>query len=83
MSKPAGQGTGTALPHAFPFRQLFTLGVLHLRLRPEDVWSLTPRELFALLAPLMPPLPPDRATLNDLLRQYGDDVPITSHTDRD
>ena len=56
----------------FPFRRLFALAVLSLGLSPSDFWHMTPRELFALLEHALPPAPPDRATLEDLIRRYGD-----------
>ena len=58
--------------HHFPFRRLFTLAVLSLRLPPSEYWHMTPRELFVLLEHALPPAPPDRTTLEDLIRRYGD-----------
>ena len=56
----------------FPFRHLYVLAVLRLGLAPSEFWRMTPRELFALLEHALPPAPPDRATLEDLIRRYGD-----------
>jgi uncharacterized phage protein (TIGR02216 family) len=56
---------------AFPFTRLFVLAVLLLRLSPSEFWRLTPRELFALLKAVEPPAPPDRETLQDLIRRFG------------
>ena len=56
----------------FPFRRLYVLAVLRLGIAPSEFWRMTPRELFALLECVMPPAPPDRATLEDLIRRYGD-----------
>ncbi len=57
---------------SFPFAQLYQLAVLRLGLAPSEFWNMTPRELFVLLRAILPPAPPDRATLNDLLRRFGD-----------
>ena len=64
--------TGREGAPRFPFRRLFTLAVVVLRLPPSEFWRMTPRELFTLLEHALPPAPPDRATLEDLIRRYGD-----------
>jgi uncharacterized phage protein (TIGR02216 family) len=50
------------------------LGVL--RLRPSDLWSMTPRELDAALRGMLGPArnadPPSRAALEGLMRSYPD-----------
>ena len=56
----------------FPFRRLFVLAVLRLGLAPSEFLGMTPRALFALLEHALPPAPPDRTTLEDLIRRYGD-----------
>ena len=56
----------------FPYQQLYALAVLRLRLAPSEFWNMTPRELFALLDHVLPPAPPDRKRLQELIRQYGD-----------
>ena len=56
----------------FPFRQLYVLAVLRLGLAPSEFWRMTPRELFVLLEHVLPPAPPDRKTLEDLIRRFGD-----------
>ena len=56
----------------FPFRRLFAVAVLRLGVAPSEFWRMTPRELFTLLEHALPPAPPDRTTLEDLVRRYGD-----------
>ncbi len=65
-------GTRQSDARHFPFRRLFAMAVLSLRIPPSEFWRMTPRELFALLEHALPPAPPDRATLEDLIRRYGD-----------
>ena len=67
MSTP-GQGEAPR----FPFGRLFTLAVVMLHLPPSEFWRMTPRELFALLEHVLPPPPPDRTMLEDLIARYGD-----------
>ncbi len=56
----------------FPFRRLFAVAVLRLGIAPSEFWRMTPRELFALLEQALPPAPPDRATLEDLIKRFGE-----------
>ena len=65
-------GTRRSDARHFPFRRLFALAVLSLGVPPSEFWSMTPRELFALLEYALPPTPPDRAMLEDLIRRFGD-----------
>ncbi|HEX5998056.1 MAG TPA: phage tail assembly chaperone [Hyphomicrobiaceae bacterium] len=52
------------------------LGLGCLRLRPADLWSMTPRELEAALAGLLGPVqtdaPPSRSVLAELMARYPD-----------
>ncbi len=56
----------------FPFRRLFAVAVLRLGIAPSEFWRMTPRELFALLEQALPPAPPDHATLEDLIKRFGE-----------
>ena len=57
---------------SFPFRHLQLLALLHLGIRPDEFWNLTPRELIPLLRAVLPPPAPDHDTLHALMRRYGD-----------
>jgi uncharacterized phage protein (TIGR02216 family) len=47
-------------------------GLAMLRLPPDQFWSLTPRELAAMIGPASPGPAPDRATLSALMRAHPD-----------
>lgn len=58
------------------WRALIALGLGQLRLPPETFWSLTPRELRAMLGP--PTEPMTRAALDALAARFPDD-PVTGN----
>lgn len=63
-----------AAPRApFPWKAVMAAGLGRMRLAPKDFWSMTPRELAAVLdpAPLIGPAP-NRSDLALLMRAYPD-----------
>ena len=58
----------------FPWREAIGFGLGVLRLAPEQVWRMTPRELACAIAAVRGPhvAPPDRAALDDLMRRFPD-----------
>jgi uncharacterized phage protein (TIGR02216 family) len=63
----------SAATAAVPWADLMALGLMRLRLTPDQFWALTPREL-ALMAGLGGPAPAalDRAGLAALMRAHPD-----------
>jgi uncharacterized phage protein (TIGR02216 family) len=59
----------------FPWKDAIGFGLGVLRLSPEAFWRMTPRELAAAIEAVKGRAvsPPDRASLNDLMRRYPDE----------
>jgi uncharacterized phage protein (TIGR02216 family) len=59
----------------FPWKDAIGFGLGVLRLSPEAFWRMTPRELAATIEAVKGRTvsPPDRASLNDLMRRYPDE----------
>jgi uncharacterized phage protein (TIGR02216 family) len=59
----------------FPWKDAIGFGLGVLRLSPEAFWRMTPRELAAAIEAVKGRTvsPPDRASLNDLMRRYPDE----------
>ena len=66
----------------FPWRQAIGFGLGVLRLSPDAFWNMTPRELaFAITAIRnAQPHAPERATLDQLMRQYPDHGNVKTRT---
>lgn len=58
----------------FPWREAIGFGLGVLRLSPDAFWNMTPRELAFAIAAVRSAQPhaPERATLDQLMRQYPD-----------
>jgi len=56
----------------FPWADVYRLGVLELRLSPNDFWTLTPRELAVLLGSMPAGQRTMRAELVSLMNLYPD-----------
>lgn len=57
----------------FDWGQLLRLGLVRLRLRPDDFWALTPAELLLMLGPDAQTRPLGSAGLTALLAAYPDE----------
>ena len=56
----------------FPWSDVYRLGVLELRLSPEDFWALSPRELAILLGAMPADQRAMRAEMVSLMNLYPD-----------
>ena len=62
-------------PEGFDWAALLRIGLHHLRLKPAEVWALTPLEFLILMGVEGGPAPMARSRLEELTRKFPDHTP--------